>query len=149
MRSVVDLRKFVGREIFIRLVDERKGHWGHINFDDFKFYAERPKFDKELDAEKPAKQNEVPPPDLVKFAGLSPEQAAKEMTLPRGFKATLFAGEPDVKQPIAFAIDEPARGCLAVDQSGASGQRCLQVQSPPLLVYPHRFACVQHADAQW
>ena len=48
---------------------------------------------------------ELPPMDVVKFAGLSPEAAAKEMTLPPGFKATLFAGEPDVRQPISFAID--------------------------------------------
>src|SRR6267142_1404889 len=44
-----------------------------------------------------------------KFAGLSPEDAVKEMSLPPGFKATLFAGEPDVKQPIAFAIDDRGR----------------------------------------
>src|SRR4249919_2713072 len=50
-----------------------------------------------------------PPVDDVKFAGLSPENAAKEMTLPPGFKATLFAGEPDVMQPIAFAIDDRGR----------------------------------------
>ena len=48
-------------------------------------------------------------PDLFKFSGLSPEQAAREMTLPPGFKATLFAGEPDVQQPIAFAIDDRGR----------------------------------------
>jgi putative membrane-bound dehydrogenase-like protein len=51
-----------------------------------------------------------PPPDIVKFTnGLSPEAAAKEMTLPPGFKATLFAGEPDVVQPIAFCIDDRGR----------------------------------------
>ena len=44
-----------------------------------------------------------------KFAGLSPEAAAREMILPPGFKATLFAGEPDVMQPIAFAIDDRGR----------------------------------------
>src|SRR5437764_2919022 len=52
---------------------------------------------------------EMPPVDTIKFAGLSPEDAAKEMTLPPDFKATLFAGEPDVKQPIAFAIDHRGR----------------------------------------
>ncbi len=52
---------------------------------------------------------ELPPIEAMKFAGLPPEQAAKEMTLPPGFKATLFAGEPDVKQPIAFAIDDRGR----------------------------------------
>ena len=44
-----------------------------------------------------------------RFAGLSPEAAAREMILPPGFKATLFAGEPDVQQPIAFAIDDRGR----------------------------------------
>src|SRR5258706_6718128 len=47
--------------------------------------------------------------DEVKFAGLPPEQAAKEITGPPGFSAILFAGEPDVKQPIAFAIDDRGR----------------------------------------
>jgi len=56
-----------------------------------------------------AADNELPPIETFKFAGLPPEQAAKEMTLPAGFKATLFAGEPDVKQPIAVAIDDRGR----------------------------------------
>jgi glucose/arabinose dehydrogenase len=51
----------------------------------------------------------LPPLDEVKFAGLSPDQAAKEMTLPPGFSAKVFAAEPDVKQPIAFAIDDRGR----------------------------------------
>ncbi len=44
-----------------------------------------------------------------KFSGLLPEEAANAIVLPPGFKATLFAGEPDVKQPIAFAIDDRGR----------------------------------------
>src|SRR5213076_2303743 len=36
-------------------------------------------------------------------------QAAKEITGPPGFHAILFAGEPDVKQPIAFTIDDRGR----------------------------------------
>jgi putative membrane-bound dehydrogenase-like protein len=40
---------------------------------------------------------------------LSPEEAAKKMTLPEGFHATLFAGEPDVVQPIAFTFDDRGR----------------------------------------
>ncbi|HAM70071.1 MAG TPA: hypothetical protein DCM86_00315 [Verrucomicrobiales bacterium] len=47
--------------------------------------------------------------DKVKFAGLSPEAAAREATAPAGFSVKLFAGEPDVKQPIAFAIDDRGR----------------------------------------
>ena len=104
---VVDLRPHEGKEIFIRIIDQESGGWGHINFDDFRLYAKRPKPANELVATKGEPQ--MPPMDAIKFAGLSPEQAAKEMTLPPGFKATLFAGEPDVKQPIAFAIDDRGR----------------------------------------
>ncbi|HYD84381.1 MAG TPA: PVC-type heme-binding CxxCH protein, partial [Opitutus sp.] len=42
-------------------------------------------------------------------SGLAPEAAARAMSLPTGFRATLFAGEPDVHQPIAFTIDERGR----------------------------------------
>ena len=51
--------------------------------------------------------------DAVKFAGLSPEAAAKEATAPSGFSVKLFAGEPDVKQPIAFALDDRGRVWVA------------------------------------
>jgi putative membrane-bound dehydrogenase-like protein len=105
---VVDLHPVQGKEIFIRLIDKESGGWGHINFDDFRLYAERPSFPDEFDPAKIAAAAEMPM-DQIKFAGLSPEDAAKEMTLPPGFKATLFAGEPDVKQPIAFAIDDRGR----------------------------------------
>ncbi len=106
---VVDLAAQKDREIFIRIVDEHTGGWGHVNFDDFKFYKEKPAF-AAVAAAAPAAQKPNPLTlDDVKFAGLSPEQAAKEMTLPPGFKATLFAGEPDVKQPIAFCIDDRGR----------------------------------------
>ncbi|HSQ56893.1 MAG TPA: hypothetical protein VLM40_14220, partial [Gemmata sp.] len=36
-------------------------------------------------------------------------QAASKMTVPKGFKVTLFAGEPDVVQPIAFTFDDRGR----------------------------------------
>src|SRR5882672_9667794 len=42
-------------------------------------------------------------------APLPPADAPKHMTLPPGFRATLFAGEPDVVQPIATAIDDRGR----------------------------------------
>ncbi len=105
---VVDLREQLGKEVFIRLIDEESGGWGHINFDDFKFYAARPTFANELKSGPVAGQG-APSADLIKFAGLSGEEAAAAMTLPPGFKATLFAGEPDVQQPIAFAIDHRGR----------------------------------------
>ncbi|HZT82607.1 MAG TPA: PVC-type heme-binding CxxCH protein, partial [Gemmataceae bacterium] len=45
------------------------------------------------------------PPD----APLPPAEAPGHMTLPKGFRATLFAGEPDVVQPIAFTFDDRGR----------------------------------------
>ncbi|MBM3837093.1 MAG: dehydrogenase [Verrucomicrobia bacterium] len=107
--AVVDLQPHLGKEIFVRVIDHQIGAWGHINFDDFKFFAARPALPNEITAAELARQAEVPPADVVKYAGLSPEEAAKAITLPPGFSARLFAGEPDVKQPIAFAIDDRAR----------------------------------------
>jgi putative membrane-bound dehydrogenase-like protein len=40
---------------------------------------------------------------------LPPSEAPHRMTLPPGFQATLFAGEPDVVQPIAFTFDDRGR----------------------------------------
>src|ERR1700678_3422597 len=37
------------------------------------------------------------------------KDAARAMTLPEGFKVSLFAGEPDVVQPIAMAFDDRGR----------------------------------------
>ncbi len=41
--------------------------------------------------------------------GLLPQEAAKAMTVPEGFKVQLAAGEPLVHQPVAFAFDERGR----------------------------------------
>lgn len=108
-RAIIDLRKYQGKEMFVRLVDQHTGHWGHLNFDDFAFHAAKPNFAGAIDTTKKASLVALPPTDEVKFAGLSAVQAAKEITLPSGFKATLFAGEPDIQQPIAFCIDDRGR----------------------------------------
>ncbi|MFN7140509.1 MAG: PVC-type heme-binding CxxCH protein, partial [Limisphaerales bacterium] len=42
-------------------------------------------------------------------AFLSPKEAAEKFQMPPGFKATLFAGEPDVRQPIAMTFDDRGR----------------------------------------
>ncbi|HET6882549.1 MAG TPA: PVC-type heme-binding CxxCH protein [Pirellulales bacterium] len=96
----VDLREHVGQEILLRLVDRHSGGWGHVNFDDFRFHDTKPNYPFRAGAQ---------PPDVYAHAGLSPEQAAATMTVPEGFKVTLFAGEPDVVQPIAQAIDDRGR----------------------------------------
>ena len=48
----------------------------------------------------------VSPAYAQKDGPLPPRVAAMKMTLPTGFKATLFAGEPDLVQPIAFTFDD-------------------------------------------
>ena len=40
---------------------------------------------------------------------LPAEEAARTMIVPDGFRVTLFAGEPDVQQPIGFCIDDRGR----------------------------------------
>lgn len=40
---------------------------------------------------------------------LPPAEAASTMVVPDGFQVTLFAGEPDVRQPISFCIDDRGR----------------------------------------
>jgi putative membrane-bound dehydrogenase-like protein len=42
-------------------------------------------------------------------AAVPPAEAPRRMVLPEGFQATLFAGEPDVVQPIAFTTDDRGR----------------------------------------
>ena len=41
-RVVADLRKWDGETIRVRLVDESRGGWGHLNFDDFRFHDRPP-----------------------------------------------------------------------------------------------------------
>ena len=100
-RVSVDLAKHQGREIQIRVVDRHTGHWGHVNFDDFRFHSEQPQAH--------GRSSVGVPPDEYKHAGLSPADAAKAMTVPNGFSVSVFAAEPDVHQPIAFCFDDRGR----------------------------------------
>ena len=107
----VDLTAYVGKNIYIRIVDQNAGGWGHINFDHFRFYAEKPKLSNLRAQATPVVR------DAFKYSGLSGDEAAKAMTLPEGFSATAFASEPDVVQPIAMAIDERGRIWIAENES--------------------------------
>lgn len=40
---------------------------------------------------------------------IPPQEAASKFTMPAGFHATLFAGEPDIVQPISFTFDDRGR----------------------------------------
>ena len=98
---VVDLRQHQNQEIMIRIVDESKGAWGHVNFDHFRFHSTRP-------------APLIPSAALLvaddyPYSGLSGEEAAKAMKLPAGFRVTVGAAEPMVKQPIAMALDDRGR----------------------------------------
>lgn len=104
-RVVVDLRRAEGREMVIRIVDSATDDWGHINFDHFRLHMQRP--------------GPVTPPreslvnDEYPFSGLDAEKAASAMQVPEGFSVTVCAAEPDVKQPIAMAIDDRGRTWIA------------------------------------
>jgi putative membrane-bound dehydrogenase-like protein len=109
-RSVVDLRKLQGREIFVRIVDDETVGWGHVNFDDFVFHAEEPKFPAEQLAQKRGSKDDPNlKPDEVQFAGLPAERAAQVATVPAGYELKVFAAEPDIINPIAFCMDDRAR----------------------------------------
>lgn len=69
---VVEVKEHLGQSIFIRVVDQHSGPWGHINFDDFKFHKVQPVLANEIKLGKsPAAMPEV---DTVMFAGLSPRK---------------------------------------------------------------------------
>ena len=53
----------------------------------------------------------------------SPQQAAASFAAPEGFQVSLFASEPDVRQPIAFTTD--ARGRLWVAENNTYAERTL------------------------
>lgn len=106
---VVDLRSLQGQLISIRVVDQRSDGWGHVNFDDFRVYDERPKFV----AEEIKPRQDLQIVDVYPHAGLDAETAASVMQLPAGFTAQVGAEEPDVNQPIALAIDDRGRVWIA------------------------------------
>jgi putative membrane-bound dehydrogenase-like protein len=100
--AVFDLTSHMGKEVFLRVIDRGSAGWGHVNFDHFRFHDEKPVVKQPADAGPRT-------PDDYPYAGLPGEEAVKAMQLPKGFKATLFAAEPDVKQPIAMALDDRGR----------------------------------------
>ncbi|HEX3602398.1 MAG TPA: PVC-type heme-binding CxxCH protein, partial [Lacipirellulaceae bacterium] len=101
MRPVVaDISKHVGKQIFIRVTDHASAGWGHINFDNFRFYDTPPKVES---------QQSAGGSDDYPYAGLPGEEAVKVMKLPDGFSVKLAAQEPDIRQPIAIALDDRGR----------------------------------------
>jgi putative membrane-bound dehydrogenase-like protein len=117
-RVVVDLAAQKGKRIFIRIVDQSKGGWGHINYDDFVFHDQSPTFAAARPQGGPGgRQNESPvlwqlEPNPAKPTAVACPDAQKlvaGMMLTHGFQAELIAAEPEVKQPIAFTFDNRGR----------------------------------------
>jgi putative membrane-bound dehydrogenase-like protein len=65
----------------------------------------------------PGGKAEAPKGSKAANAPASPQEAARRLTLPQGFKAVLCAAEPDVVQPIAMTLDP--RGRLWVVENSA------------------------------
>ena len=54
-----------------------------------------------------------PPSEAVVDEPLGAEETARTMVLPEGFRATVFAAEPDVCQPVGMCIDDRGRVWVA------------------------------------
>ncbi len=111
----VDLSREQGTVIRIRLTDRQGGHWGHLNFDDFRLHAAKPEL------RRPDGVPLILEPDPPVANGLAPADAAKAMTVAAGFTVDLIAAEPGLHQPIALCVDP--RGRLWVVEAHSYPQR--------------------------
>lgn len=120
MRRVpVDLSKHQGKKLRIRLVDEATGGWGHLNFDDFVYHDQRPTGAGAVAGAGAGGGRSTEsavlwhlgtnPAKISPVANDKAQKTAREMTVSPGFQVDLVAAEPDVRQPIAFCIDERGR----------------------------------------
>ncbi|MFC5456034.1 PVC-type heme-binding CxxCH protein [Prosthecobacter fluviatilis] len=123
-RVAVNLEPVAGKRIFIRIVDQSKSGWGHVNFDDFVFHAQKPTFavaSFSISADRTKRGDESPVlwhllPNPAKPTSIKNDAAQKivsGMKLQDGFQVELIAAEPDVRQPIAFCFDERGRMWVA------------------------------------
>lgn len=112
-RAVVDLQTRQGQTLRVQLVDESRGGWGHLNFDDFRLHAERPVVESASavwrSTANPLLQHLVPNP--VKASTLDPAADAtlQSMFVPTGFSVQTVVAEPRVHQPMAFTFDGRGR----------------------------------------
>ena len=123
-RVAVNLEAVAGKRIFIRIIDQSKAGWGHVNFDDFVFHAQKPTFATaalSISADRTKRGDESPVlwhllPNPAKPTAVKNDAAQKlvaGMKLQDGFQVELIAAEPDVRQPIAFCFDERGRMWVA------------------------------------
>ncbi len=124
-RVTVDLHARMGQKVFVRLVDESTAGWGHVNFDDFVFHDRDPSRAAAVVSgdDRVARLSQSPvlwhlqpnPAKPTAVQNASAQKLIANMRLTEGFQAELIAAEPEVRQPVAFAID--ARGRLWVAEA--------------------------------
>ncbi|MGE3780588.1 MAG: PVC-type heme-binding CxxCH protein, partial [Pirellulaceae bacterium] len=123
-RVVADLRSQIGQTIAVRLIDDSRGGWGHLNFDDFRFHDEPPAVVEHYAAwrstRNPVLAHLVPNPSTAS-AELPGGETTAQMMVPRGFSVDVIAAEPELHQPMAFTFD--ARGRLWVAEGHCYPQK--------------------------
>ena len=109
-RVYFDLSAHLGKEVFIRVEDQISVPWGHINYDDFRFYADRP---HEAGTSASARVRENPILAHLVQNPIEPSGNGSEtvgvMSVVEGFQVDIIAAEPDLHQPIAFTFDAKGR----------------------------------------
>ena len=100
----IDLQKHQNQQVFLRLVDDSSGAWGHLNYDDFRFYSTKPSSQGARMSSSPLLFNLVDNPNQQDKLS-----TVREMKVPEGFEVSTVASEPDVKQPISFTFDAKGR----------------------------------------
>jgi putative membrane-bound dehydrogenase-like protein len=114
-RVAVDVGQWKDQTAFIRVSDESRGGWGHINFDDVRLHDALPE-ETQTDSAWRSTFNPVLQHlrrNPVEPAGMDSSRNAletlKKMFVPPGFSVQLVASEPDIHQPIAFTFDAKGR----------------------------------------
>ena len=116
--NTVDLSAHLGKLIRVRLIDEHSGHWGHLNYDDFRFHKTAPNSSSGQGgrlASSPLLWNLKPNP------GGKENDITSRMFVPEGFQVETIAREPQLRQPIAFTFD--SRGRIWVAEAFAYPRR--------------------------
>jgi putative membrane-bound dehydrogenase-like protein len=83
----------------------------------FLLLGTNPVCDAQSPAPKPVTAPTPSEPDRYAHAGLPAVDAARAMTVPPGFSVKVFAAEPDIRQPVAMAIDDRGRLWVAENYS--------------------------------
>lgn len=93
--------------------------------------------------------DEFPAPVNTQAAGEhppSPEEMLDLFELPPGFKVTLFAGEPDVQQPIAFDFDDKGRIWVAENYTYSARGKVDQVMRDRVIILHDKDGDGQHDE---